>query len=137
MSTWTGPWRVVTTADKVHLHGVQNIVTGEVKNVHVVRLRFYADKDLEMTAALKVVFQHAFTQGELEMAGIVDISEAEEGQGFDVKTDWVGFDEGESSWKPLATISDGAPQLIKSELRKLRLDRRVRSRLRKLHDITL
>ena len=49
MSTWTGPWRIVTV-DKVHVYGVQNIVTGEVKNEHVVRLRFYADKDLEMTA---------------------------------------------------------------------------------------
>ena len=36
-----------------------------------------------------------FTQGEFEMAGIVDISKAEEGQGFDVKGDWVEFDQGE------------------------------------------
>ena len=78
VSTWTGPWRIVT-ADKVHVYGVQNIVTGEVKDVHVVRLRFYADKDLEMTAALKEVVQHAFTQGEFEMAGIVDILEAKDG----------------------------------------------------------
>ena len=70
----------------------------------VVCLRFDADKDLEMTAALKEAFQHAFTQGEFEMAGIVDISEAEDGQGFDVKVDWVGFDEGESSWESLLTI---------------------------------
>ena len=50
-----------------------------------------------MTAALKKVVQHAFTQGEFEMAGIVNISEAEYRQGFDVKVDWVGFDEGGSS----------------------------------------
>ena len=42
--------------------------------------------------ALREVFQHIFTQGEFEMTGIVDISEAEEGQGFDVKVDWVGFE---------------------------------------------
>ena len=53
---------------------------GEVKDMHVVRLRFYAAKDLEMTAALNEMFQHAFTQGEFEMAGIVDISDAEDGQ---------------------------------------------------------
>ena len=51
--------------------------------------------------------------------------------------DWVGFDEGESSWEPLAIIWDLAPQFVKSELRKLRLDRGVRSRLRKLYGITL
>ena len=86
VSTWTGPWRNVT-ADKVHVYGIQNILMDEVKDVHVIRLRFYPDKDLEMTATLKEVFQHAFTQGEFEMAGIVDISEAEDGQGFDVKVD--------------------------------------------------
>ena len=122
----------------MHVYGVQNIVTGEVKDVHVVRLRLYADKDLEMTAAIKEVFQHAFTQGEFEMAGIVDILEAEEGQGFDAEVDWVGFDgQVENSWEPLAVIGDGAPQFIPSELRKLRLDRGVRSRLRKRYGITL
>ena len=49
VSTWTGPWPIVT-ADKVHAYGVQNIVMGEVKDTHMIRLRFYADKDLEMTA---------------------------------------------------------------------------------------
>ena len=79
VSTWT--------ANKVHVYGVQNIIAGEVKCVHVVRLKFYADKDLVMTAAVKEVFQYAFTQSEFEMAEIVDISEAEDGQGFDVKVD--------------------------------------------------
>ena len=111
----------------MHVYGVQNIVTDEVKDVHVVRLRFYSNKDLEMTAALRQVFQHAFTQGESEMARIVDISEDEDGQGFDVKVSWVEFDDGESSWEPLATIWDDASPFVKSELRKLRLNRGVRS----------
>ena len=46
VNTWTGPRRIVT-ADKVHVYSVQNIVTGEVKDGHVVLLRFYADTDLE------------------------------------------------------------------------------------------
>ena len=50
------------------------------------------------------MFQHAFRQGEFEMAGIVDVSKAEEGHGFDVKMNWVGFDEGESLWHSLAII---------------------------------
>ena len=63
------------------------------------------------------------------MAGNVDISDAEDGQDFGVKVDRVGFDEGEGSRESLATIWDHAPQFVKSELRKLRLDRGVRSRL--------
>ena len=50
VSTWTGPWQIIA-ADKVHVYGVQNNVTSEVTNVHVVRLRFYADKDLEMSVS--------------------------------------------------------------------------------------
>ena len=93
MSTWTASWKIVT-ADKVHVYGVQNVIMGEVKDVHMVRLRCYADKDLEITACLNEMFRHttclnemfrhAFRQGVFEVAWIVDISEAEDGQGFDV-----------------------------------------------------
>ena len=47
----------------MHAYVFQNNVTGKVKEVHGVRLRFYADKDLEKTAALNEVFQHAFLTG--------------------------------------------------------------------------
>jgi len=59
VSTWTGPWRVVT-AETDHLYGVQNIVSGDIRDVHVARLRYYADRELGMTAQLKDVFQHSF-----------------------------------------------------------------------------
>ena len=90
--TSTGPWRIVT-ADKVYVCGAQNIITGDVKDVHVIRLGFYVYKDLEMTmtVAFKAVFQHAFTQGEFEMAGIVNISETEDGQSF-VTSRWTRLD---------------------------------------------
>ena len=37
VSTWTGPWRILTV-NKLHVYGVQNIVTDEIKDVHVVHL---------------------------------------------------------------------------------------------------
>ena len=70
--TCTEPWRVVV-AQRPHLYGVQNIVSGEVRDIHVARMRFYADAALAITAELKEVFQHAFTQGVFEMAAIVDM----------------------------------------------------------------
>ena len=60
--TWTGPWRVLV-AQRSHVYGVQNIVSGEVRDVHVARMRFHSDAALEITAELKEFFQHAFTQG--------------------------------------------------------------------------
>lgn len=53
---------------------------------------------------LKETFQRAFTQDQFEMAGIVDIAEAVEEGSIEVKVDWVGFEDEESSWKPLQTI---------------------------------
>ena len=128
VSTWTGPWRIVA-AEKKHVYGIQNIVNGEVRDAHVARLRYYADKELEVTAAVKEVFQHAFAQGKFEMEAIVGISEAQDGDGFDVQVEWVGFGKDESSWEPLETILKGAPQFVRTELRKLRLTRKVRARL--------
>ena len=54
------------------------------------------------------------------------------GRVFDVKVDWVGFDEEETSREPLPIIWDCTPQFVKSKLRRLRLDRGVRLRSRKL-----
>ena len=60
------------------------------------RLRyFYADGKLDVTAELKDFFQHAFTQGEFEMAAIVDLAEAESGPDYEVEVEWVGFDKEE------------------------------------------
>ena len=41
-STWTGPWRVAN-ADKEQMYAVQHLVTAELRDVHLARMRFYAD----------------------------------------------------------------------------------------------
>ena len=77
MATWTGPWRVVG-AHHPHLFEIQNIVSGRVHTAHVDRLRFYADSQLNVTADVKNVFQHAFNQGQFQMAGVVRVAEADD-----------------------------------------------------------
>ena len=41
LMTWTVPWRVVV-AQQPHVYGVQNIVSGEVRDVHVARMQFFS-----------------------------------------------------------------------------------------------
>ena len=67
MATWTGPWRVFGAHHK-HVFEIQNIVTGRVQTAHVARLRFYADSQLNVAADVKDVFQHAYSQGQFQMA---------------------------------------------------------------------
>ena len=52
LMTWTGPWRVLV-AQLSHEYDMQNIVSGEVRDIRVARMRFYADAALEITAELK------------------------------------------------------------------------------------
>lgn len=92
----------MVAAEQPHVYGVQNIVSGEVQDVHVARLRFYADSALAVTSELKEVFQHAFTQDEFEMAAIVDMTEADDGPGFEIEVEWVGFDKSENKWEALS-----------------------------------
>ena len=88
---------------------MQNIVSGEVQEVHVARICFCADAALEITAELKEIFQHAFTQGEFEMAAVVDLATVEEGSGFEVDVEWTEFDTEDSTRDDLVMIWGAAP----------------------------
>ena len=55
MSTSTGPWRVAHD-DKEQVYSVQHLVTAELRDVHVARMRVYADDQLEITGELFKVF---------------------------------------------------------------------------------
>ena len=71
------------------------------------------------------------------MAAIVDMSDAEEGPGFDVEVEWVGFDKSENTWEALSKIWNASPQFEQSELRKLGLKKTVCAELKKQYGIVL
>lgn len=41
------------------------------------------------------MFQHAFLQGYIKIADIVEFAEADDGQHFLILRDWIGFEEDE------------------------------------------
>ena len=79
---------------------IQNIVSGRVHTAHVARLRFYADSQLNVTADVKNVLQHAFNQGQFQIAGVVRVAKADD-RSLIVLVDWVGFEVDERTWEPL------------------------------------
>ena len=60
MTTWIGPWRVAN--DKEHVYAVQHLVIAELRNVHVVRMRFNADTQFEITGELLKAFHQLRTK---------------------------------------------------------------------------
>ena len=129
MATWTGPWRVVG-AHHPHLFEIQNIVSGRVHTAHVARLRFYADSQLNVTADVKYVFQHAFNQGQVQMAGVFRVAEADD-RSLIVLVNWVGFEVDERTWEPFTEISEAAPEFLVNDLRKLRVTRAIAARIKR------
>ena len=92
-----------------NLFEIQNIVSGRVHTAHVARLRFYADSQLNVTADVKNVFQHAFNQGQCQMAGIVRVAEADD-RSLIVLVDWVGFEVDERTWEPFKELFEAAQE---------------------------
>ncbi|CAM9603504.1 unnamed protein product [Sphacelaria rigidula] len=119
MSTWTGPWRVV----RAH-------------HPHVARLRFYADSQLNVMADVKDVFQHAFNQGQFQMAGIVRVAQAED-RSLIVLVHWVGFEVEERTWEPFKNSFEAAREFLKKELRKVRVNRSIAARITREFGIQL
>ncbi|CAM9623378.1 unnamed protein product, partial [Discosporangium mesarthrocarpum] len=104
VSTWTGPWRVVGAE-------VQDIVNGELQEVHACRLRFYADKDLVKMTDIKRTFQYTHYQVEFEMETILDVRQVEDE--YRVLVDWLGFEGEEETWESLANVLKGSLSLVR------------------------
>lgn len=58
---------------------------------------FYSDSVLDITSKIEHVLQHAYTQGEFTMSAILGIGENGNGDGIDVKVEWIGFEEDKST----------------------------------------
>ena len=69
VTNWSGPWRVVSGGPS-HVYNVQGIVTGETKEVHVVRMRAYADSSFAVSAEVQGLFQRTKHQGEYGIQGV-------------------------------------------------------------------
>ena len=128
MATWTGPWRVVC-ARHPHPFEIQNIDSGRVHTGYVARLRFYANSQLNVTADVKNVLQHAFNHGQFQMAGVVRVAEADD-RSLIVLVD-------KRTWDPFKEMFEAAPEFLAKELRKLRVTRAIAARIKREFGIQL
>ena len=120
MTTWTWPWRAAND-DKEHVYAVQHLVTADLRDVHVARMRFYADDKLEITGELLKVFQQLENHGEYHIRSISAIKRAASGEQIVVKVAWEGLEDVESTWEPVSSVFYSAPAVLHRELKALRL----------------
>ena len=120
MSTWTGPWRVAND-DKEHVRALQHLVTAKLCDVHVARMRFYANDHLEITGELLKVFQLLENQDWYHMWSSSATKRAATGDEFDVKVAWERLEETGSTSGPVPRAFHGAPTVLRKNLKALRL----------------
>ena len=94
---------------------MQHLVTAELRDVHVARMRFYADDKLESTGELLNVLQ------KFENTGGYHIKRAASGDEFVVQVAWEGLEEAESTWEPVSRVFHDAPAVLRKELKALRV----------------
>ncbi|CAN0470129.1 unnamed protein product, partial [Ascophyllum nodosum] len=112
VQTWTGPWRVVSGGSE-HVRAMEDIVTGKTKEVHVVRMRPYADSSLVVGAEVREVFEITKHQGEFEIADVISVGKdpARVGE-YRVQIAWDGLENEEPTWEPMSTVYADAPKYL-------------------------
>ncbi|KAE9342591.1 hypothetical protein PR003_g9399 [Phytophthora rubi] len=107
--TWVGPYQI-KRADK-HLFVVQHLVTGVETDVHASRLKYYADKDYEVTEEVR---EHIASQGiVLAVAELKEHRWNASIKSYEILVSWQGLEPIEDSWEPLRSLWKDIPVLVR------------------------
>ncbi len=124
---WKGPMRVVR-AKSPWVFDVEDLITKSVSEAHVSRLRFYADKMLDVTEDL--LSQAAHSQEGHEVEKFLGVRHDAAKAQFEVQIKWRGLEDSENSWEPADQVAKDVPVLLKKFL-KLRVKDKVAKGLMK------
>ena len=105
----------------MYVYAVHHLVTAELREVHVARIQFYADDQLEITGELLTVFQQLENQCKYHIRSISAVKWPASGDEFVVKVAWEELEETESTWEPVSRVFHDAPAVRRKELKQLRL----------------
>jgi hypothetical protein len=106
---WKGPRRVASV-ESDYVFVVENLLTKELKAVHATRLRFYKDKDLNVTAELAQAAEH--NDGQLYVVSkILDARYNEQEMFHALLVAWRGFPVGEAFWEPYSVMAVDVPDI--------------------------
>ncbi|POM68501.1 Chromodomain containing hypothetical protein putative [Phytophthora palmivora] len=116
---WCGPAQV-TAATSNWIFEIENLITGERREVHASRLKFYADSSLEVTEDLLRHVAHN-SEGHVVDSLLAARYNAQEKR-HELKVHWRGLAEAEDSWEPAAVLLQDVPVAVKAFVKAHRKD---------------
>ena len=104
---WQGPAQVVRQGEDAFTYHVRDLLSGQVKLVHYVRLKFFRDASLESTEELRT---HLDYQAQLYYVVEAFLAWRSAKQGYELQVKWQGLDD--ATWEPLETMAQDVPDLV-------------------------
>jgi hypothetical protein len=105
-----GPRRVAS-AESDFVFVVENLLTKELKAAHATRLRFYNDKEFNITAELAQAAEHNDHRLYV-VSKILDARYNEQDMFQELLVAWRGFPVGEATWKPYSVMAVDVPDIV-------------------------
>jgi hypothetical protein len=107
---WKGP-RSVASVKSDDVFAVENLLTKELKAAHATRLRFYKDKDLNVTAELAHAAEH--NDHKLYVVSkILDALYNEQEMFHELLVAWRGSPIGEATWDSYSVMAVNVPDMV-------------------------
>jgi Chromo (CHRromatin Organisation MOdifier) domain len=107
---WKGPRRVASVESDFVLV-VENPLTKELKAAHATRLRFYKDKELNVTAELAQASEHNDNNLYFVLK-ILDARYNEQEMFHELLVAWRGFPVEEVTWEPYSVMTVEFPDMV-------------------------
>ncbi|KAE9062778.1 hypothetical protein PF010_g29265 [Phytophthora fragariae] len=109
LGQWVGPFKVIEA--KPHSFVIQHLISGREYDVHVSRLKFYADAELNQTEEL---LELVSSQGMmLGVEAICDHLFNHTLERWELLVSWMGLQAIENSWEPLTTLLQDVPSKVR------------------------
>jgi Chromo (CHRromatin Organisation MOdifier) domain len=105
-----GPRRVASV-ESDYVFVVENLLTKELKAAHATRLRFYKDKELNITAELAQAAEHNDHQLYV-VSKILDARHNEQEMFHELLVAWRGFPVGDATWEPYSVMAVDVPDMV-------------------------
>ncbi|POM69904.1 Hypothetical protein PHPALM_13766 [Phytophthora palmivora] len=108
LEQWVGPFQIVRT--RPHSFVIKHLVTAREFEVHGTRLKYYADKDFNVTADIL-----EFTTQQGILLGVNAIKEHRYNavlKRWELLVSWCGLQDVEDSWESLASMLKDVPAKV-------------------------
>ena len=115
-ANWVGPRRIVECLSGF-VYRVENLITGETEDIHISRIKHYADSMVGTSVQLKEIADFS----DRVWYSVDKIKNLRENDGvFELLVSWKGLSDSGDSWEPLNVMQEDVPSKVRQYFKRKR-----------------